>query len=115
MTNSNCTLASLNFTSKALVLVSRRGEDTEGNDHFLSLRLQRLETEKRTDAITKNLHFEPRASGTNSHLQGVRVRFMAQKTVNYQSSLFRAKLCVDLFQEQGHTVELMRSTETKHG
>lgn len=64
MTNANCTLASINF--EGLVLVSCRGDNIESdtnNVHFPS-----LENEKRKDAITKNLHYESRASGTNSHL-----------------------------------------------
>ena len=72
------TSASVGFTSKRLVLASRRGDDTQGNwnnDHFLSFR---LENKKRTDAITKNLYCESRASGTNSHLQGVRVSTISQ-------------------------------------
>ena len=64
MTSANCTLASINF--EGLVLVSCRGDNIESdtnNVHFPS-----LENEKRKDAITTNLHYESRASGTNSHL-----------------------------------------------
>lgn len=63
----NGTLTSLNFRNRWLVLVSCRGDDTEGsvyNDHFLSLCLQRWENEERPDAITRNHQFKSRASGT---------------------------------------------------